>query len=376
MVEASLHSKHGLGVMGNHEEETEDGLDTNQGPMATARPTSGSLQASAVDVKAFCPLNILCLLDFVGRQQVFSEQPSLSSIDIRNGTHHVAFLVEGALIAWAKETLAAAAILQDAHSARQSHGRFTRDNRNLALAILDLPSLGRQSVKFIHWQIPGRTGRPVELDLQNRVKALVCVGALKEALKLENCIVIHPDSGVPMLRARGYKLQERPQMLSSMCRLRTMCEMALQCQMSDADVDADVEEEGDETPATVCLSSGSQCLFCSRRAASLPFPEKLGTGNTSQCPCCLQKLGRCVTYFFVPFMSVPQWCNWFGMDLAWQLCQQPAHTQGIGMHHAMTCFQFASRQWMPAISAHGSKYLKYLPAGCSPSFPTPGYLNY
>ena len=78
------------------------------------------------------------------------------------------------MIAWAKETLAAAAILQDAHSARQSHGRFTRDNRNLALAILDLPSLGRQSVKFIHWQIPGRTGRPVELDLQNRVKALVC----------------------------------------------------------------------------------------------------------------------------------------------------------------------------------------------------------
>ena len=146
--------------------------------------------------------------------------------------------------------------------------------------------------------------------------------------------------------------------------------------MSDADVDADVEEEGDETLATVCLSSGSQCLFCSRRAASLPFPEKLGTGNTSQCPCCLQKLGRCVTYFFVPFMSVPQWCNWFGMDLAWQLCQQPAHTQRIGMHHAMTCFQFASRQWMPAISAHGSKYLKYLPAGCSPSFPTPGYLNY
>ena len=50
MVEASLHSKHGLGVMGNHEEETEDGLETNQGPMATARPTSGSLQASAVDV--------------------------------------------------------------------------------------------------------------------------------------------------------------------------------------------------------------------------------------------------------------------------------------------------------------------------------------
>ena len=121
-----------------------------------------------------------------------------------------------------------------------------------------------------------------------------------------------------MLRARGYKLQERPQMLSSMCRLRTMCEMALQCQMSDADVDADVEEEGDETPATVCLSSGSQCLFCSRRAASLPFPEKLGTGNTSQCPCCLQKLGRCVTYFFCSLhvSSTMVQLVWYGFSLA------------------------------------------------------------
>lgn len=90
MVEASLHSKHGLGVMGNHEEETEDGLDTNQGPMATARPTSGSLQASAVDVKAFCPLNILCLLDFVGRQQVFLS--SRACVQLTSEMAHIMWL--------------------------------------------------------------------------------------------------------------------------------------------------------------------------------------------------------------------------------------------------------------------------------------------
>ena len=40
-----------------------------------------------------------------------------------------------------------------------------------------------------------------------------------------------------------------------------MCEMALQCQMSDADVDADVEEEGDETqPQFACPQVHSVCF--------------------------------------------------------------------------------------------------------------------
>lgn len=57
------------------------------------------------------------------------------------------------------------------------------------------PGLGIQSATFVHWQNRGETGRPVELDNLNRVKAVVCVGALREALDLRHASIIHPDVG-------------------------------------------------------------------------------------------------------------------------------------------------------------------------------------
>lgn len=134
--------------------------------------------------------------------------------------------------------------------------------------------------RLVHWQTAPTTGRPVQLDDQNRVKALVCVGALREALDLSQAYIIHPDVGVAMLRARGYRYGDRPPVPDNICRLQSMCSRALECQQ--------VEDEADE--AHYPLISDSDCLLCTFRVQNAPFADSLGKGKAIQCSICLSCL--------------------------------------------------------------------------------------
>lgn len=277
--EASLHSKHAMGNLEDHHQDDIHDSNNNKGPVG---PTS---DRSVVDLATTYPVTFRCLIPFVRSRQLFlgasSSSSSGSEGQSEDGIHHVAFLLEQSLVGWVREVALASKLLKESHEARQKL-EHTGYSRNLSLVSMYLPSLGFSSARFVHWQNAGQTGRPIELDNQNRVKALVCVGAMREALDLRRATVVHPDCGVPMMRARGYRMMQRPDMPDNMCRLQSMCERALRSQ-DECDDDAD-DDDGH------AFSSRSSCFLCSRNVVSLPFPPSLGHGQSSQCPCCLQYL--------------------------------------------------------------------------------------
>lgn len=262
--------------MGNFEADEEiddggggDGHATTQA--STDRATATSSCASSINVAMLCPLTIQSLKTFIHCQQLFPTAANASECE--NGIYHVAYLLETALSIWTKEAATSAETLSKAHSARNDFGGYLgRAVKNLALVCMNLPEVGNQQAKFVHWQNPGQSGRPVELDQQGRVKALVCVGRLKNAIDLSTMYVIHPDVGVPMLRVRGYKMMERQQMPPDMIRLQSMCEKALAFQSDQSEI----------LPAEKC------CLLCGIRVSQVPFPASLGGGDVVQCPCCLE----------------------------------------------------------------------------------------
>lgn len=222
-----------------------------------------------------CPVTLGCLLPFVTSRTLFRTPDDNSS-----GNQHVAFLLEHAMKTWADEAQKSSETLGSAYFARQHHDNFKGKGRNnLALVCMKHPGLGIQSATFVHWQNRGETGRPVELDNLNRVKAVVCVGALREALDLRHASIIHPDVGIPMLRSRGYKMQDRPTMPPEICRLQTMCQHALRKPDDDINI-------GSESGPV----HNFPCVFCSRRMKTLPFPDSLGGVSTARCPGCLQWL--------------------------------------------------------------------------------------
>ena len=211
------------------------------------------------------------LVSFVSSQHMFEEPEGER---VQRGALHLAFLVEHSLQTWGAECGTSCDVLATAY-----HGR--RDNqigRNLSLVCLSLPGVEGESARFVHWQIAGTRGRPVELDSSNRVKALVCVGVLREPLDMSNAYIIQPDTGVPMQRARGVRFCERPVMTSQMVRLQSMCNQALHLQSGEAQVLAEA------------FDGDGSCLLCSGRFAHEPFPPALGIGHCNQCPLCLQCL--------------------------------------------------------------------------------------
>ena len=205
---------------------------------------------------------------------------------------HMCFVLETALQTWRHEASMSSACLRDAYSARHSHPLC----RNLSLVVVPAPAVvvgggGDSSdamrdrsvegveARFVHWQERGSTGRPVELDKDHRVKALVCVGALRVAWDLSNAYVIHPDTGIQMQRARGFKSLLRPQMSPSLLRLQAVCQKAL------LDADNDVDEDTDPV-------ARSWCSLCKERLDGVPYVCDLGQGQMSRCICCLQSLGQ------------------------------------------------------------------------------------
>ena len=257
---------HSSAAMGNFDADDED--DAHVGGQSSSSSSSNMNLAA-------CPLTLPSLKALVESLGVAFPTTSTTSASDRDfANHHLASLVEKAISTWSKETVSSSQVLEKASVCRDATATSFRTkgaSRNLSLLALQLPQIDSTHARFVHWQNVGQSGRPIDLDEHGRVKALVCVGALRVAMDLSNAYVIHPDVGVPMLRARGYKKQERPQMPDDMRRLQAMCDIALQ---------------------TDLLPSSSGCLLCRTRMSVVAFPETLGVEqDTFQCPCCLQSLG-------------------------------------------------------------------------------------
>lgn len=241
----------------------------------------------SVDIDTSYPVQIKNIQSFVTSLQMFGSADADAAPETKHGIAHLSFLLDQSLREWRKEVGLSYEILQQAQTARDARARDTlarpaSSMRNLSLVCFQMPSLGVSEARFIHWQVPWKKGRPVSLDHEGRVKALVCVGELREPLDLELASIVHPDCGVAMLRARGYKYQERPAMPKPMMRLQLICDVALKVLSLDGGEDEFILDE---------TGSRSQCMLCHCRVPAAPFPEAiLSQGSLYQCPVCLQYL--------------------------------------------------------------------------------------
>ena len=271
LVEASLHSTAAFGNIGagagnDEDDATDDAIGRATGSIREATPTL----PERFDFEAVFPLKLPSIRQFVISSQIFDLDSS------GHGVPHISYLVDQALAEWKKEL--ALSIEPLPHAANARHNResgYMQIMRNLSLVCYQVPSMGITEARFIHWQSSGKTGRPISLDETNRVKALVCVGALREPLNLSDSQIIHPDVGIAMLRVRGYRYQERPAMPPAMLRLQMMCDVALQSQNQGDDDDYAHKED-------------VLCLLCKSRVVNFPFPSSLSQGVCYQCPICLQ----------------------------------------------------------------------------------------
>ena len=282
MIEASLHSvaafgNIGVGMGDGEDDAADDAIGRATGSTREATPTL----PERFDFEAVFPLKLESIRSFVNSSQVFDRAvdggPDFDSSG--RGVSHISYLVDQALEEWKKELVLSLQPLAHAANARlERESGCTQIMRNLSLVCYKLPSVGITEARFIHWQSSGKTGRPVSLDDSNRVKALVCVGDLREPLNLSSSQIIHPDVGISMLRARGFRYQERPTMPSTMLRLQMMCDVALQSQNQGGDGNGDNPDHMEDV----------LCLLCKSRVVNFPFPSSLSQGVCYQCPICLQ----------------------------------------------------------------------------------------
>lgn len=292
LLEAALQS---TSLMGNFDPsaDTEPDLPVVT-PTVMERPcTPGSSAARSRSVTL--PLKQPAWMTFVNAYVCTSgvDAPSAPEQELK----HAAFALELACESWRKEASVSSQIFQ-AHAASERQPTF---GRNLSLVCIPLPSQGTDAPKeyearFVHWQLPERLGRPVQLDKFNRVKALVCVGALREPMDLSEEVVVISDTGVPMQRARGYRCGERPEMDSNMLRLQSMCNIALQANSDEWNSDSMQARLELDRGSSSSSSESSVCTLCRHRVANIPFGVALDIGRTMfQCPCCALILGNLST---------------------------------------------------------------------------------
>ena len=134
-----------------------------------------------------------------------------------------------------------------------------------------------RSVFFVHWKDPAaREGRPVSLDAENRVKALVATGRLRLARDYSNAQIMHPAVGVRMERQRGWKNMLRPQVPDAAMRLYSMCKAALLAQDKIHErscfICQDASNEDSDTGSNMkhicpCCTLASHTECCERIAA-------------------------------------------------------------------------------------------------------------
>lgn len=277
LIEASLQSN---SLLGNFEVGAQPTESTSSSSSHVAASSAAAAAPSyPLESPWFKQLVQLKRLHLFGDMDLREEQQHVAGL-------HMSYVVQETLRTWCKEAKLGAEIHEQASEGRKA----SKAGRNLSLVVVKLEEPGGGetdiSARFVHWQTPGTAGRPVELDHQMRVKALVCVGRLREAFNLQEAFVICPDTGVAMARARGYRYQERPVMDSKMIRLQQMCDLALRLQ-GGANPNLNLEELDDSG------EDDDDCLLCSFRSSeqNVPFPALLGKGVCFQCPVCLQRFG-------------------------------------------------------------------------------------
>ena len=251
---------------------------------AFGRATGSSREATPTlperfDFEAVFPLKLGSIRSFVKSSQIFDRvvdgAPDLDSSVC--GVSHLSYLVDQALDEWKKQLVLSIEPLAHAANARpKRESGCIQIMRNPSLVCCKLPSMGISEARFIHWQSSRKTGGPISLDDSNRVKALVCVGDLREPLNLSDSQIIHPDVGIAMLRARGYRNQERPAMPPEMLRLQMMCDVALHSQNQGDDGNGDNHDHSEDV----------LCLLCKIKVVNFPFPSSLSQGVCYQCPIC------------------------------------------------------------------------------------------
>ena len=278
-MEASLQSSTFLGNFGPDEPETESG-NPHSHVEGDAVSMSMSANAFSLEQKQW--------LEFA--KPLIEDGHGLPEKTLERQLHHVCSALECAFNVWNAEASQSCELFAVAHEARQSQDF----GRNLSLVCIPLPGEGGDSdpeacllhARFIHWQDHGKYGRPIELDSHHRVKALVCVGKLREALHLEPFSAQHtivPDVGVAMQRARGYRFVERPVMPANMLRLQLMCSTALQAQ----------QETSESISATLELEPNVSCCLCRQNLPDTEVTRRihgLGQGSLFRCACCVQFL--------------------------------------------------------------------------------------
>lgn len=212
-------------------------------------------------------------------------------------TQHVSFILEQSFNTWVAECSCSIKLFESAHHARQT----VNVGRNLSLVCMPVladdarantSNTAQFNARFIHWQVPGQLGRPIELDHQNRVKALVCVGKLREPTRLTRetgAAIVHPDVGVAMQRARGYQFGERPSIPADMLRSHSMCDLALQVQQDSEESRSAMRE----------LGSADVCAVCHHKVFDTDVTKSImGQGSLFQCPSCLLLPGSCKRLFW------------------------------------------------------------------------------
>ena len=122
------------------------------------------------------------------------------------------------------------------------------------------------SVFFVNWAIAGIKGRPVQLDSENRVKCIVCVGALKDARDYRHAEVVHPSIGVNMARDRGRRGSQRPNVPAWALKLHAMWKASL--------LRTDSQSSGH------LGGSSEPCSYCSDELIEIAV----------LCPLCLERL--------------------------------------------------------------------------------------
>eukprot|EP00973_Karenia_brevis_P087981 12203446-Karenia_brevis.AAC.1 len=112
----------------------------------------------------------------------------------------------------------------------------------------DVASGGVIGVSCVHWQsVKSFLGRPVYLDDQYGVKALMCTGNRREPTSYEHGEVVLTTLGIRMIKPRGAKF-ERPKLTVDQIRLLNMWNAA------QASQDLESRDALPEQPCAVCDS--------------------------------------------------------------------------------------------------------------------------
>jgi len=230
-----------------------------------APPEAERMQEADIDdIESELILNSCAALgnfDYLDMQRVTADAPD----DGRSSPEHVS--AAGA-DKWLESVRLSRSALGHRHAAMQT---FLADGDralgpNLSLVEHTIPETDCISVRFVHWDTVGvhaRAGRPVFLDEDSKV--IFSVPSMIKKESFADALIVHPDTGVRMMKVRK---PGRPEVCQEVLRLKRMLEVALTrhslAEISAADVACDMVAPGSGQDGLICVvcSQESTLLCC------------------------------------------------------------------------------------------------------------------